>query len=151
MKAVIDTSLFFIEYPISGELFTTPSVIEELVDLRSKCRYETLLAAGLQVIEPTQAGKRRVSDAAQQTGDADRISATDRDLLALALDLNATIFSDDFAVHNVAHTLGIMVHPVLQRHAKKRIWKFRCNGCRRLYLASGVCPVCGSPIKRTIK
>jgi endoribonuclease Nob1 len=151
MKAVIDTSLFFIEYPISGELFTTPSVIEELVDLRSKCRYETLLAAGLQVISPTKASIMKISDAAQETGDAERISATDRDILALALDLNATIFSDDFAVHNVSHAIGILVHPVQQRLAKKRVWKFRCTGCRRVYRASGVCPACGSRIKRTIK
>jgi UPF0271 protein len=151
MRAVIDTSLFFIEYPIPGELYTPPSVIEELVDLRSKCRYETLLASGLRVIGPTQASRERVFEAAQKTGDAEKISATDGDILALALDLNATIYSDDFAVHNVAHTLGIMSHPVQQRSPKKRVWKFRCTGCKRFYRAPGECPVCGSPIKRTIK
>jgi len=151
MKAVIDTSLFFIEYPIPGEMYTPPSVIDELVDLRSKCRYETLLASGLLVIPPTKESSGRVFDAAQKTGDTDRISATDRDIVALALDLCATIYSDDFAVHNVAHELGIATHPIQQRRAKKRVWKFRCTGCRQFYRASGECPVCGSPIKRTIK
>jgi UPF0271 protein len=151
MKAVIDTSLFFIEYPLSGELFTTPSVIEELVDLRSKCRYETLLTAGLMVIEPTRESMMEVLKAAQKTGDSEKISATDRDILALALDLCATIYSDDFAVQNVAHELKITVHPVLQHSAKKRVWKYRCSGCKKFFFASGDCPVCGSPIKRTIK
>jgi UPF0271 protein len=151
MKAVIDTSLFFIDYPVSGELFTTPSVIEELVDLRSKCRYETLLAAGLQVLGPTPAGVGEVVKAARKTGDAGEISATDRDVLALALELGATIYSDDFAVQNVAHELKIPTHPVQQRSARKRVWKFRCTGCRKFYGAPGDCPVCGSPIKRTIK
>jgi UPF0271 protein len=151
MRAVIDTSLFFIEFPIPGEMYTPPSVIDELVDLRSKCRYETLLASGLLVVPPTKESSGRVSDAAEKTGDADRISDTDRDILALALDLSATIYTDDFAVHNVAHELGIATQPIQQRRAKKRAWKFCCTGCRRFYRASGECPVCGSPIKRTIK
>jgi UPF0271 protein len=151
MKAVIDTSLFFIDYPLPAEVFTAPSVIEELVDLRSKCRYEALLTSGLNVIEPSSSSTVRVVKAAQRTGDADRISAADKDILALALDLSATIYSDDFAVQNVAHELDIATHPVQQRRAKKRVWKFRCTGCRKGYAAPGECPICGSPIKRTIK
>jgi len=151
MKAVLDTSLFFIEYPVSGDLFTTPSVVEELVDLRSKCRFESLLASGLRVAGPSAGGSERVRRAAEKTGDADNLSVTDRDLLALALDLGATLYSDDFAIQNVAHELGVTTAPVQQRSAKKRLWKFRCTGCKRFYRASGECPVCGSPIKRTIK
>ena len=151
MNAVLDTSLFFIEYPVSGDLFTTPSVVEELVDLRSKCRFESLLASGLRVAGPSVGGIEKVQRAAEKTGDTDKLSATDRDLLALALDLGATLYSDDFALQNVAHELGVTTAPVQQRSAKKRLWKFRCSGCKRFYRASGECPVCGSPIKRTIK
>jgi UPF0271 protein len=151
MSAVLDTSLFFIEYPVSGDLFTTPSVVEELVDLRSKCRFESLLASGLRVAGPSAGGIETVRRAAEKTGDKDNLSVTDRDLLALALDLGATLYSDDFALQNVAHELGVTTAPVQQRSAKKRLWKFRCSGCKRFYRASGECPVCGSPIKRTIK
>jgi UPF0271 protein len=151
MNAVLDTSLFFIEYTVSGDLFTTPSVVEELVDLRSKCRFESLLASGLRVAGPSAGGIKQVRRAAEKTGDTDKLSVTDRDLLALALDLGATLYSDDFAIQNVAHELGVAITPVQQRGAKKRLWKFRCTGCRRFYRASGECPVCGSPIKRTIK
>ena len=151
MNAVLDTSLFFIEYTVSGDLFTTPSVVEELVDLRSKCRFESLLASGLRVAGPSAGGIKQVRRAAEKTGDTDKLSVTDRDLLALALDLGATLYSDDFAIQNVAHELGVTTAPVQQRSAKKRLWKFRCTGCKRFYRASGECPVCGSPIKRTIK
>jgi UPF0271 protein len=151
MKSVLDTSVFFIEYPLSGEMFTSPSVIEELVDLRSKCRYEALVAQGLQVRSPSPASTAAILAAAQKTGDADRISGTDIEILALARDLGATVISDDFAVQNIAHELGIATHPIQQRGAKKRVWKFRCSGCKKFYRASGECPVCGSPIKRTIK
>ena len=148
---MLDTSLFFIEYPLFGDLYTTPSVVNELVDMRSKCRYETLLVQGLKVQAPGSTNVRQVRKASEKTGDAEKISATDCDILALALDLGATVFSDDFAVQNVAHELGVVTHPVQQRGAKKRIWKFRCSGCGRFSKTYGECPVCGSPIKRTIK
>ncbi|WAC04954.1 MAG: nucleotide-binding protein [Methanoregula sp.] len=151
MSAVLDTSLFFIEYPVSGDLYTTPSVVEELVDLRSKCRFESLLASGLRVATPSAGGIEVVRRAAKRTGDADKLSVTDIDILALALDLGAPLFSDDFAVHNVAHELGVTIAPVQQRSARKRVWKFRCAGCKRFFRAPGECPICGSPIKRTIK
>jgi UPF0271 protein len=94
---------------------------------------------------------KTVQETSSRVGDAVVLSRADIEVLALALDLCATIYSDDFAVHNVAHELGIATHPIQQRRAKKRVWKFRCTGCRQFYRASGECPVCGSPIKRTIK
>jgi UPF0271 protein len=150
-SSVLDTSLFFIEYPLSGTIYTTPSVVDELVDLRSKCRYETLLSQGLQVRAPTQMSVKQVQKASRKTGDAEKLSTTDCEIIALAIDLGATIFSDDFAVQNVAREIGVVTHTIQQRSAKKRVWKFRCSGCGRFCHASGECSVCGSPIKRTIK
>lgn len=151
MKSVLDASLFFIEYPIFDKLFTTPSVVEELVDLRSKGRYESLLVQGLRVTTPTPESTKKVFSASQRTGDVDKISETDIDVLALALDLGATIYTDDFAVQNVAHELGIMIHTIQLKQAKKRVWKYRCCGCGKYYRTSGECPICGSQIKRAIK
>ena len=36
MKAVLDTSFFFYDLPLEGDLFTTHSVCDELIDIRSK-------------------------------------------------------------------------------------------------------------------
>jgi UPF0271 protein len=151
MKSILDTSLFFIEYPLGGEIFTTPSVVSELLDLRSKCRYETLLATGLQVLGCSDLNRARVQETALRTGDAERLSSTDIDVLALALDLSGTILSDDFAIQNVALALAVPVQPVQQRKAKRRKWRYRCTGCERPCTGPGTCPVCGSQIKRTIK
>jgi len=151
MRAILDTSLFFIDYPLSGDLFTTPAVGSELIDLRSRGRYEALLARGLSVTEPSDENRNRVRDAARLVGDAEKLSLTDTDLLALALEISGTLLSDDFAVHNVAAALSIPVQPVLQKKARKRIWKFRCSGCGRFSREPGECRICGSPIKRPIK
>ncbi len=151
MKSVLDATVFFTDYPVTGECYTTPSVVAELVDLKSRCRYDLLVAAGLRVRLPGADKLARVRAAAEKTGDLPVISGTDCDVLALAGELGATIFTDDFAIQNVAAGIGIAVQPLQQRAAKKIRWKYRCSGCGRYFKAEGECPVCGSNIKRKLK
>ncbi|MDD1667387.1 MAG: nucleotide-binding protein [Methanomicrobiales archaeon] len=151
MRYALDASFFFSGLVLDGELVTPPSVTEELADLRSKGRLEALLASGLSVVPPSAENLRRVTQAAGETGDAPRLSAADADLLALSLDLGATVVTDDYAVQNVALRLGLGVRGILQRKAQPRRWKYRCPGCNRRYQAAGTCPDCGSALKRTLK
>lgn len=151
MNIVLDTSFFFTEFPVTGDLITTPAVISELVDLRSKCRCEALLAQGLRIREPSPESLDRIQLTARSVGDSGALSATDAGILALALDVGGILLTDDFAIQNVALALGIPVQSMLQRRAKRRIWKFRCPGCGKRAEEPGICPVCGSQIKRTIK
>jgi len=151
MKYALDTSFFFSELALAGELATTPSVVDELADARSRCRLEALLATGLAVTAPTVASLERVAGAGRKTGDSARLSPADTDLLALALDLGAEVVTDDFAVQNVALALGLGVRGILQRKARPRIWKYRCPGCNRRYSGPGTCPECGTPLSRTLK
>ena len=154
MKCVLDSSVFFTDYPVEGECYTTPSVVDELVDLKSKCRFDLLVSAGLMVQAPEKGGLARVKEAARKTGDLSVISATDCDVLALALGLSATIFTDDFAIQNVAASLKVPVQPLRQRAAKPIAWKYRCSGCGRYYkteMPGGECPVCGAAIRRKLK
>ena len=151
MHIILDTSFFFTDYPVTGDLVTTPGVISELADLRSKCRYEALLAAGLCVLEPSQKSLEKIRIAARSVGDAEVLSATDTGILALALDVGGVLLTDDFAIQNVALALGITVKPIQQRRAKRRAWRFRCSACGKNAAEPGICEVCGSQIKRTIK
>lgn len=151
MKCVLDSTVFFSECPVEGELYTTPSVVGELVDFHAKCRYEKFIAEGLHVTGPHQESKDRVMTAAEKTRDLRVISGTDQDLIALALDLNAVIYTDDFAIQNIAAELGVAIHSIQQRTAKKIIWKYRCSGCGRYFKTDGECLICGSKIKRKLK
>ena len=151
MRYAVDASFFFSEAALEGEIFTPPSVMEEIADVRSRCRLEVLLASGLSVVSPSKESVRRVSTAAGETGDVTRLSPADTDLLALALDLGAIIVTDDYAIQNVAQVLGLGVEGILQRRARARRWKFRCPGCNRRYSAAGDCPVCGSLLSRSLK
>lgn len=151
MIAILDSSVFFSDFPVEFPAYTTHSVVAELLDLRSKCRYEVLLASGLVVKQPGQEYVGRVHEAAGRTGDISVLSPTDFELLLLALELKGTIITDDFAVQNVARKLGIPIMPIHQRSARERVWKFRCSGCGRYFPKTGECPVCGSLIKRKLK
>ncbi|MCC7566331.1 MAG: nucleotide-binding protein [Methanomicrobiaceae archaeon] len=151
MIYVLDASAFFSDLPPAEQSFTTPSVVAELVDLRSKSRYEVLLAAGLIVREPDEASLARVEEAAERTGDAGVLSPADRDILALALELEGVLVTDDFAVQNVAHRLNVTTQSIQQRSARPLRWRFRCTGCGRYGKREGVCPVCGAAMKRTLK
>jgi endoribonuclease Nob1 len=151
MKVVLDTSVFFTDWHPEGDMFTTPSVYDELRDIRSRGNYEKLCAAGLKVISPGQESKEAVTAAATASRDASVISDTDRDLLALARELEAVLYTDDFAIQNVAITLGVKTRPISQRRAKQIHWKYRCAGCGRYFDHDGECPVCGAVVKRKLK
>lgn len=151
MKIILDSSVFFSDCPIKGELYTTPSVRDELIDIRSKGKFETFLAEGLHVVSPGAESKERVLSAAKKTRDLAVISDTDCDLLALALEQEAVIYTDDFAIQNVAGVLGVQTIPINQRKAKRIFWKYRCSGCGRYFDHDGECLICGSIIKRKLK
>ncbi|WP_292346824.1 MULTISPECIES: NOB1 family endonuclease [unclassified Methanoregula] len=151
MNAVLDTGFFFGDFPAEGALFTVPSVVEELKDIRAKGNFEKWLARGLKVQPPADESIGRVTAAAEKTRDLPVISGTDRDLLALALDLGAELHTDDFAIQNIAHVLGVKTVPILQRKARRVHWKYRCSGCGRYADHDGECPVCGAAIKRKLK
>jgi endoribonuclease Nob1 len=151
MKAILDSSFFFSDCPVTGEVYTTPSVLNELIDIRSRGRFEKFSAEGLKVVSPNEETRERVLQVAKKTRDISIISDTDCDILALALDLEGVLCTDDFAVQNVAGVLGVQTAPIIQRKAKRIHWKYRCSGCGRYFDHDGECLVCGSIIKRKLK
>jgi UPF0271 protein len=151
MTLVLDASVFFSGFPVTEKAYTTPSVVSELVDLRSKGRLEALLTEGLFVREPDPRFLEEVEAAARRTGDAEKLSRTDREVLALALEVQGVLVTDDFAVQNVAQPLGVPTRSIQQRTARQIRWRFRCSGCGRYYKNPGECPVCGAAIKRKLK
>ena len=151
MRYILDTSFFFYDLTVDGDLFTTRSVIDELRDLRSKSRFDVLCAQGLTLGVPSAENIEKVKAASRKSGDAGIVSGTDCDILALALDLRAVLYTDDFAIQNVAGILGVQTVPIIQRKAKRIHWKYRCSGCGRYFDHDGECLVCGSVIKRKLK
>lgn len=120
---------------------------------------ERALAAGLEVVGPSEEASKRVDEAVSRHGEELRLSYADREVLALALDVAAEgsveLWSDDYAVQNLARALGVTARPVLTTGIREEAhWHTRCTGCGRYPESSAVgdtCPICGSPLKRTRK
>ncbi len=147
-RLVLDASAFFVQVPVEGELYTTHSVVAELRDVTSQGRLEMLRAQGLVVLTPATARLAEVRAAAAKSGDVTVLSPADTDVLALALETDAAVMTDDYAVQNTAMRLGVPVVPIQMRAARKRKWKYRCSGCGRYWSHPGECEVCGAEIRR---
>ena len=83
---------------------------------------------------PLAPALERAKQIASETGDLPRLSPVDVDILALAIDLNLPLITDDYRMKNVARKAGIPVEGVLTKGGKKQWkWILRCwlQGGRR--------------------
>lgn len=150
---VLDTSAFIYgTIPDDGEIVTTPGVYGEVKDERSKLRLDMM--QGLQVLPPEEEFIQAVVKMAEATGDDQRLSLTDRDLLAVALQQQAAgkdveLLTDDYAVQNIARKAGLRIRALRQKKSRYGIiWEKRCVGCGRAYPEGDTCEVCGSPLRQ---
>lgn len=108
---------------------------------------------------PNESALVRAKGMASETGDLPRLSTVDVDVLALAIDLDITLVTDDYRMKNVARKAGIPVEGVLTTGGKKQWkWILRCIGCRAEEDVPPnakqskkddvqLCDRCGSPMK----
>lgn len=93
-----------------------------------------------------------------ETGDIDRLSNADKEILALALDINredgkeAIILTDDYSIQNMAHVLNIKFENINQLGITKRFkWIYQCRGCGKKFKENiKTCPICGARTKNII-
>jgi len=152
MDYVLDTSALFSmqDLPSDARCFTTPGVLRELEKYGD--RRAELWGDMLAVSEPTAESLRKVREASSRTGDSTRLSPTDIEVLALALELGAQVLSDDYSLQNLAAYLGVPFRPIGLKGIKDvRRWRWRCVGCGRVFEKEmRECPICGSRLKSTL-
>lgn len=133
--------------------WTTPSVLAEVrPGGATGRRAEQLAAAGLHVQAPTEDARRRVKAAADNAGVMGRLSPADVDILALSLDVQGLLLTDDYTVQDLADRLGARWQAATTQGIQHQAtWRGRCSGCGRWYppkRAGQECPVCGAEIRR---
>ncbi|MFB6162046.1 MAG: NOB1 family endonuclease [Halococcoides sp.] len=146
---VLDASAFIEGVDPDGPTASIPAVREELTD-SSRYRYEALEGAGMRVHVPDSATLDRVHQVARETGDRDALSETDRRVLAAALELDAVVVTDDYAIQNVAEALDLGVESVARDDIdEQREWIYQCQGCGREFEDDhDRCPICGTELER---
>lgn len=148
---VLDTSVLYYgkDLPADHELVISPGVVRELEKEGMGQRLELLLATRLRVLSPSKRSVAKVENEAGRTGDSSRLSNTDKEILALAMELGYVLMTDDYSIQNVATVLGVPYRGLDQKGITKVLeWESRCTGCGKVFGAEvKECSVCGSPTK----
>jgi len=130
-----------------GEAYAPPSVVAEI-----KSEKKHMINENIRVVQPSEESIKKVLSAAEETGDIEKLSKTDIDVLALALDVKGTIITDDFHVQNVAAFLGIPFKGITAEIREVYMWRRKCPVCGQLYPTKKTfCPKCGVKLTPPLK
>ncbi|MEM0157204.1 MAG: PIN domain-containing protein [Thermoplasmataceae archaeon] len=153
-KLILDTSAILSRRVslMGGNVATTPSVLDE-IKLGKIARYTGFSSDIMEILIPGKDSLVAARDAAEATGDLRELSSTDLDVIALSLDLDGILVTDDYAMQNVASRLGLEFIGADLRTIDRDIrWQYRCTGCGKIFQQHvDICPVCGHQTKRAVR
>jgi UPF0271 protein len=157
-KYALDAGAFYTGFVFLSSAYrycTTQAVLDEVKHIkRSHGAIEALLESNnLQILNLDTKSIKKVVAAARRTGDYTKLSEADISIIALALQLEIVLVTDDFAVANVATTLKIPVKSVASKgitHTRK--WIAYCSACSRAFGPNAKeCRLCGNRLRRKFK
>ncbi|UCD92438.1 MAG: nucleic acid-binding protein [Methanobacteriota archaeon] len=154
MSYVLDSSaLLSGKDLLLDDMYCTPEVLREVRGKGPTTQLLSMIETKVEVRSPTEEAIAEISELAEKTGDSKRLSPTDVGVLALALDLGATILTDDYSIQNVANEMGLSYRGLSFPDIDKMIeWGYRCKGCGKYFDEwKKECPICGSQIRTTPK
>jgi endoribonuclease Nob1 len=152
---ILDASAFYAGIPFRSQMecYTTPQVYDEIKHIKKNHDALGILieTKRLKIIDPDSKYIDLVIKMAEVTGDFRNLSKEDISSIALCLQLNGEILTDDFAISNVAVSLGLKVIPLMTEGIKdKGSWIYYCPGCHRNFSKSAECPFCGNILRKKL-
>ena len=150
---VLDSSAFYAGIPFSSNepSYITPLIYNEIEHIKKDHDAIRILieTKRLMINEPDKQFIITASDAAKKSGDFPNLTQEDISIIALSLQLDAELLTDDFAVSNVAKNLSIKVIPVMTNGINDVItWTYYCPACKTNFSKITECPNCGNILKR---
>ena len=152
---ILDASAFYAGVPFrsSDDYYTTSLAYDEIKHIKkNQDVLGTLLETNrLKIREPNKESTETAIKAAKDTGDFPQLSKQDISIIALCIEMNGEIISDDFAISNVVKNLGLKISPIMTQGIKDvGKWVHYCPGCRTNHTNVKECPMCGTPLKRKL-
>jgi len=150
---VLDSSAFYAGIPFSSSepSVTTSHVYNEIKHIKKDHDAVQILieTRRLKISDPEHKFIITVNDAAKKSGDFHNLSQEDISTIALSLQLEAELITDDFTVSNVAKNLNLKVIPIMTSGIKNIVtWVYYCQGCKTNFSKITECPNCGNKLKR---
>lgn len=121
MVLILDTAAFISATHLhiyDRPLYTTPSVLDEVKDSESVQRLSLSQSIDrIIVVEPSKEYIEKALNLAKKFRVLDKLSKTDLDVLALALQLvsegyDVTVLTDDYVLQRILKSIGIAFKPV---------------------------------------
>ena len=152
---ILDASAFYAGVPFrtSNDCYTTTLVYDEIKHIKKNHdALGTLLETNrLKIREPDQKSISAAVQAAKNTGDYPQLSKQDMSIIALCIETQGEIITDDFAISNVAKNIGLKISPIMTKGIKDvGKWIHYCPGCRTNHPNGVECPICATPLKRKL-
>jgi len=152
---VLDATAFYAGIPFtSNDSFITTSVVyDEIQHIKKKQGILEMLQQTnrLQIRDPSDEFISTVRHTADKTGDNVIISKQDITIIALALENNIELITDDFAVTNVAKQLKIKTSSLMTQGIDTvGKWISYCSMCGKEFSKEKECPICGSKLNRKL-
>lgn len=152
---VLDASAFYAGVPFGSpiESYTTPKVYDEIKHIKKNHDALGILleTKRLILLEPEKIHMDEVIKMSKKTGDYNELSKEDISAIALCLQLNSELITDDFAVSNVAQSLGLKVSPIMTSGIQYvGSWVYYCPGCHKNFSKSTECPICGNQLRKKL-
>ena len=152
---ILDASAFYAGVPFrtSNDCYTTTLVYDEIKHIKKNHdALGTLLETNrLKIREPSQKSIDSAIQAAKNTGDYPQLSKQDMSIIALCIETQGEIITDDFAISNVIKNLGLNILPIMTKGIKDvGKWIHYCPGCRTNHPNGVECPICATPLKRKL-
>ena len=150
---VLDASAFYAGIPFSSNeaSYTTSLVYNEIEHIKKDHDAIQILIETKRLVinDPEDKFIIIANNAAKKSGDFPNLSNQDISAIALSLQLQAELVTDDFAISNVAKNLNIKVVPVMTSGIKNVVtWRYYCPGCKTNFSRVTECPRCGNKLKR---
>ena len=155
VSRVLDASAFYAGIPFGSQIdsYTTPEVYDEIQHIKKNHDALGILleTKRLTMIQPEKEYTEIVIKMSKTTGDFNQLSKEDISSVALCLQLNGELITDDFAVSNVAQNLGLKVSPIMTLGIKDvGNWIYYCPGCHKNFSKSKECPICGNQLRKKL-
>jgi UPF0271 protein len=153
VSRVLDASAFYAGIPFASQekSYTTSVVFDEIKHIKKnhdalKVLLET---KRLEIFDPEQEYITKVSSRIKEIGDFQNLSKGDISVIALCLQLDGELVTDDFAVSNTAKQLNLKVISIMTKGISEvKDWVYFCSGCEKTFSGMTQCPICGSKLSR---
>ena len=145
---VLDSSALMNVFEFESAV-TIQEVLDEIRNRPTRERLENAFASGkLKLLEPSNESLDKVAQAVQKTKDS--LSSTDQKLIALTIDIDAELVTDDLGMQNICLFLGVRFRGVGRTISRLFKRTFFCPACKRYYSKEGTCATCGTALVKKV-